>query len=170
MHIRLNLKTLAAMTRIDRLEKRLVDPAPALQECGLVLLRSIARNFAAGGRPVRWKPSHRAQVSGGKTLIKTARLKNAMTMKVTRRVLRVGTNVKYAAIHQFGGRVEKNVRVKSHYRVITRVFGKRVPARRVLVGAHQRRMNFTVPARPFLMVQDEDMRVFKQIIGDYLRS
>lgn len=168
MQIRFTMKELGVMTRIDRIEARLKDITPALKECGLVLIRSVAKNFAAGGRPVRWKPSRRARTTGGKTLMKTARLKNSMTMKVLGRILRVGTNVVYAAIHHLGGRIRKNVTVKEHYRIITKAFGKSIPGRRVLVRSHGRQMNIDMPARPFLMAQEGDIRIFKRILTDHV--
>ncbi len=168
MQIRFTMKDLGVMTRIDRMEAQLKDFAPALKECGLVLIRSVAKNFAAGGRPTRWKPSRRARTTGGKTLIKTARLKNSMNMKVSGRVLRVGTNVIYAAIHHLGGRIRNNVTVKEHYRIITKAFGRSIPGRKVLVRAHGRQMNINMPARPFLMAQDGDIRMFKRILRDHI--
>ena len=168
MQIKFTTKDLGVKTRLDRLEARMKNITPALKECGLVLIRSVAKNFAAGGRLVRWKPSLRARTGGGKTLIKTARLKNSMTMKAFGRVLRVGTNVKYAAIHHLGGRIRKNVKVKQHYRIITKAFGKSISGRKVLVRSHGRQMNMNMPARPFLMAQDADIRIFKRILSDHI--
>jgi len=83
-------------------------------------------------------------------------------------VLTVGTNVKYARIHQLGGKLDKNVTVKAHYRYITQAFGKEIDGRKVLVRQHQRQQDAYVPARPFLKVQDADLRVMRRIVADYV--
>jgi len=166
--LRYSIKDLEARTALKEVAERMSRPEQALKECGLVLLRSVAKNFKAGGRPVRWKKSKRAKREHGQTLVDTARLKKSITMQVSGKKLIVGTNVKYAAMHHFGGKINKNVTVKKFWRYMDKAFGKRIPARKVLVRSHQRHMKFEVPERPFLMVQDEDWRVFRRIIGDYV--
>lgn len=165
-----SLEDLEAKAGLKQLKKRLSKPEQALKECGLVLLRSIAKTFKAGGRPVRWKPSKRAKAVGGKTLIKTAQLKNSITMRVSDKTLTVGTSVKYAAIHDLGGRINKNVTVKKHRRYMTKAFGKPIAGREVLVKSHQRKMDIDMPQREFLVVQDSDHRIFKRIFQDHLLS
>jgi len=165
------MKDFGVKARLGRIADRLQDPRPALKECGLVLLRSVARNFKEGGRPVRWKASKRALREGGKTLIDTARLKNSIHMKVWGKILlRVGTNVEYAAIQHLGGRIEQNVTVKQHYRIMRTAFGNSIPARRVLVRAHPRKAKIKLPARPFLMAQGSDIRIFRRIFADYIKK
>ncbi len=166
--LKTTIKDLGAKTGLKELEKRLTKPQQALKECGLVLLRSIAKTFKAGGRPVRWTPSRRANRSRGQTLVNTARLKNSITLRVFKKKLKVGTNVKYAAIQHLGGHIEKTVAVKKHRRFITQAFGKPIKGRKVLVKSHDRKMNTQIPARPYLVIQKADYRMFTRIIGDYL--
>ena len=166
--IRYKLSEVMAMAAVSKAAARMGNMQPALADFGLVLVRSIAKNFSAGGRPIRWKRSARARRAGGQTLVKTARLKNSITFAATGQKLTVGTNVKYGRIHQLGGRISGNVTVKKHWRIMTRAFGKPIPARRVMVRSHQRQMNTTIPARPFLMVQAADWRIFNRIAGDYI--
>lgn len=166
--VKYSIKDLEAKTELKCLEKRLTQPEKALKECGLVLLRSISKTFKAGGRPVRWHPSKRAMATGDKTLIKSGDLKNSITMRVGGNKLTVGTNKKYAAIHQLGGKIEKNATIKAHYRYITRAFEKPIDGRQVLVRKHQRQMDTYIPARPFLKTQDADWKIIKKIITDYM--
>ena len=133
--------------------KRMREPEKALRECGLVLLRSIAKNFEKGGRPVKWVPSLRATSSKGQTLVATARLKNSITMEVAGNRLTVGTNLKYAAIQQLGG-------------IITPKTAKVLLANIPGVG-YRAMKKVEIPARPYLVVQDEDENTFKRIIADY---
>ena len=166
--VKYTIEDLEAKAALKQAERRLEKPETALKECGLVMLRSIAQNFKAGGRPVRWHPSKRALAEGGKTLIHTARLKNSIFMRVLGRILRVGTSVVYAAIHQLGGRIRQNVTIKAHYRYITQAFGKEIPGRKVLVRQHQRDVDTEIEARPYLVVQDADLRIMKRIVADYV--
>jgi phage gpG-like protein len=166
--IRYNVKDLGVKTALENFEQRLKRPEKPLRECGLVLLRSIAKNFKQGGRPVRWKKSIRALATGGQTLVDTSRLRKSIAMDVRGNTLTVGTNVKYARIHQLGGHIRRNVAVRSHWRLMTQAFGKAITGRKVLVRQHQRRVDLDMPARPFLLVQDPDRRMFKRIFADYL--
>ena len=50
----------------------------------------------------RWKTSIRAAQEGGKTLIQSAQLRNSIHAKSDTSGFALGTNVKYAATHQFG--------------------------------------------------------------------
>jgi len=168
VQIKYTIDDRAARASLKQAERRLEHPEKALKSCGLVLLRSIAKNFKAGGRPVRWHPSKRARISGGQTLVATARLMRSISMRVLGKVIRVGTSVKYAAIHQFGGRIRGNVTVKQHYRFIMRAFGKPIAGRKVMVRQHTRNVDFYVPARPFLKVQDSDRRVMTRIVAEYV--
>jgi len=165
LNLKVTVKDMAARAVVKETARRMSRPEKPLRACGLVLLRSITKTFKAGGRPMRWKPSRRAAgMAKGQTLIKTARLMRSITMKVAGRTLRVGTNVKYAAIHQLGGTIPARVilpRRAKALRWIDRA-GKVRFAKRVSIGPTE------IPARPFLVIQDEDWRVFGRIFGDYI--
>jgi phage gpG-like protein len=165
--VKYSIDDLKAKRAAKTAERRLTNPEKALKDCGLVLLRSVAKNFKAGGRPVRWHPSKRALAAGGQTLVKTARLMRSITMTVHGKILRVGTNVKYARIHQLGGKINQNVTVRQHWRYMDKAFGEPIPARSVTVRQHQRQMDTYIPARPFLKIQDADWRIMKRIVGNY---
>ena len=166
--LKLKIEDLGVKNRLKKIKQQLSGLHKPLGECGLVLLRSIAKNFKEGGRPKKWKPSHRAKATGGQTLVKTARLKNSVNMQVSGKTLTVGTNVKYARIHHLGGKIKENVTVKQHYRYMTKAFGRPIEGKRVMVKSHQRKMNTNIPARPFLVIQDEDWRVMERIVADHL--
>jgi phage gpG-like protein len=106
---------------------------------------------------------------GGQTLVKSAGLKNSIVMRVGGKTLTIGTNKKYARIHQEGGRINKNVTVKKHWRRISKVFGRPIKPKKIKVSTHGRKMNLTMPARPYLLIQDpSDWRVINRISEDYL--
>ena len=84
----------------------------------------------------------------------------------------VGTNVKYAAIHQLGGSIDQNAQSrKVRYRSVSgRVLfaGKKdkkgVTERWVTRGAYQ----VNIPARPFLGISTEDDKEIRSIILDWV--
>lgn len=81
------------------------DMSPATREFARILKTSAQMRFRTergpGGQP--WPKSRRAIEEGGKTLSLTRRLRNSITTAHDRTTATVGTNVVYAAIHQFGG-------------------------------------------------------------------
>lgn len=169
MQITTNLKESGTRTeQIKQLAEGMARPKAMLEEIGLYLLSSIKRNFMEGGRPVRWKPSKRAIRENGMTLIDTGNLMNSISTKVEDRILKIGTDKKYAAIQNFGGTIAKEVKVQQHWRVINQAFGQPIPSRPVKVKAHSRNMRVTIAPRPFLMIQDEDWRVIERIGHDFM--
>jgi phage gpG-like protein len=167
--LKFTLKDYETHKELNALGDRLSKPQEALREIGLYLLGSIAKNFRAGGRPVRWKPSGRVMKHGGQTLVKSAGLKNSIVMRVSGKALRLGTNKKYARIQHEGGKINKNVTVRKHWRRIKKVFGRSIKPKMIEVSTHDRKMNLTMPARQYLLIQDpSDWRVINRISEDYL--
>ena len=90
--------------QLGRLVAEIGDPTEPLEEIGSYLVAATNRRFEQeqdpSGKP--WKPSERAKATGGKTLQHTGRLRRSITYRVQGDSLAVGTNVIYAAPHQFG--------------------------------------------------------------------
>lgn len=103
----------------------------------------------------------------------SGRLLDSITHRVSGDVVAVGTNVKYAAVHQFGGRMKRKerkvtVRLRTNARgellrqgaqgplanlaVFAKARHKRVRAMEATVPEHEVNM----PARPFLGVSERD--------------
>ncbi len=83
----------------------------------------------------------------------------------------VGSNTKYAAIHQLGGTIEIPARqVMVRYRSLAgRVLfadkkHKRATERQVTIPAHQ----VSIPARPFLGISSADDREIRGIVLDWV--
>lgn len=165
--LEVRLDDAGARELIERIARRTSDFQPLLAVMGERMRYSIARNFREGGRP-RWKPSRRATKEGGQTLIDTGRLRSSITYEAGPRELKVGTNVKYARIHQLGGRIEGLFLVRPHTRRIRQAFGKAIAPRDVKVKGHLRSVDMELPARPFLVVQPEDIAYFRREIEAYL--
>jgi phage gpG-like protein len=110
------------------------------------LLNAIGRNkgFTKGGIGAgRMRARASRTLANKKILIESGHLASgagrghATGKTVTSDSVTVGTNVEYAAIHNFGGQAGRGRKVM-------------------------------IPARPFLVVQDEDITEMKSVIGDHL--
>lgn len=82
------------------------DLTPAMDNIGAMLVTSVLHRFETGVGPdgTPWKPSQRAIRESGQTLVDQGNLMKSMTHVAGRDFVEVGTNVVYAAIHQFGGK------------------------------------------------------------------
>lgn len=99
-----------------------VDLTPLYNEIGEILLRSVDRNFREGGRydtgedgeytggATKWIPSKRALEEGGQTLLDKGFL-SKLNKDVSREGVTIGSNLVYAAIHQYGGTAGKDGKV-----------------------------------------------------------
>lgn len=141
------------------------NPRRVLAEMGRYGKASTQLRFRDQRGPdyVRWKPSRRAVREGGQTLADTSRLRNSLTWQFLPDGVELGTNVEYAAAHQFG--VDETQTVKAHFR---RPPGIRIKGRKTRVykttragtqityqvRSFSRRMK--LPARPFLGVNEAD--------------
>jgi len=131
--------------------KRLADDARdaerPLKAAGEVIRRSVEKNFRAQGRPRKWEKlasstlgkRRRGRGRGGpQILVDTARLKNSIGYRLVTEGVEVGTNVRYAMRQHFG-----------------------YPG-----GAG--RGHSKTPARPFLMVQSEDISTIAAIFRRHI--
>lgn len=100
-----------------------------------------------------WKTSIRARAAGGKTLTKTAVLQNSIHARSDDTGMAVGTNDIRAATHQYGD--TRTIRPKKGDYLAFQVGGKWVRCRSVRV---------TIPARPFLGINEDDLEDVKEIL------
>jgi phage gpG-like protein len=167
------------------LDNHVRDLTPLLNVLCERMDRSTKMTFAAEGRPVKWKPSRRVERAGEISAtkrrvggpLKTLRLTGLLELSTHwvptgPNEVRGGTVENYGRIHQLGGRIEGTANVGMYIRTITEAFGKPLKdgPTQVLVGAHQRHMNTTIPARPFLVVQPDDEAYFARKIVAYLKG
>lgn len=134
-----------------RLERNAERARPAFDDIGSMLVASTQQRFEAERGPdgAAWpalaestqkkRVSKRRLRGSGHMLRVKGHLYNSITHLATDHDVQVGTNRKYAALHQFGGEA-----------------GMKNP------GAA------AVPARPFLGVSDEDRDEILRILADHL--
>ena len=124
--------------RLQKLIKRTRDILPLTEKIAGGMFASTAENFEQEGRP-RWKGlsedtiDNRTKIKKwpGSILQVSGELKKSINQKHTNSYALVGTNLNYAAIHQFGGKAGRNRKVL-------------IPARPFLkLSAKERRMILT---------------------------
>ena len=167
-----------AQQALATLRERAANLQPAMDAIGGHLVSATTRRFETESGPdgTKWTPSRRARKEGGQTLTDTARLRQSVTHNATADSVEVGTNLPYAAIHQFGGEIQRAARTQTIHRMYnarTDELGRRFVKRRVAnfasdhaVGAHTVRM----PARPFVGFTQADAAESVAILGDFLLS
>jgi len=137
----------------------------ALPEVAEAFRASMDFNFRKGGRfgkekygggSERWKISARAKEQAGQTLVDTRRLANSITFKIVGTKLQFGSNVKYAAIHQYGGIIRGKTRKGLIFKI-----GKK---------SWRRVQSVKIPARPFMVLQRADIELATKIIQRALRK
>lgn len=140
---------------LDAMVARLDRPRPMWDAIGASLVVSTQRRFEEGHGPdgSPWPVSYRAALTGGKTLIDSARLMQSITHIASDSGVEVGTNVLYAAIHQLGG----IIRAIGDFLAFTLADGRKIFAKSV-----------TIPARPFLGIDEDDETEILRIAEDYV--
>lgn len=144
-------------------ERHLVNLRPAWAQVGEHMLRSVDKNFDAEGRPTKWEPlnsQYAAQRKPGKIMTLSARLRRSITYQAAGTGVVVGTNVIYARILQEGGRT------RPHTITARRAKALKIPG----IGFRKsvRHPGSNVPARPYLMTQDEDLQVVGETLVDHI--
>jgi len=133
---------------MERLARALADMRPVMAEIGEIVTESVQRNFEEERSPDgrRWAPlapaTLRRRRHKGHILVDTATLFKSIHPSPARRSVRVGTDVVYAAVHQFG----------IGWRSSTRS-GRTMPA---------------IPKRPFLGVRRSDWPEIKAAIEAWI--
>lgn len=192
--------------------RKIDDTTKPMAQAMMHMVRSVRQNFLAQGRPVEWKPlspltialrrKGRTKGMGGPRILRdTGTLYNSiqpgragsLSGVINKGEARVGTNLLYAPLHQFGGLVktpELFIEPKRKYSKRPRkmlksgktgkrrlaalrfeVDGKEVYARSVHIPSRAA----WVTARPFMMFQipediDRIQRIFDQHIGEAIKK
>ena len=141
----------AAIEHLSGLVAALNDPSPLLAELGAYGLRSTRARFKTQTAPdgTAWaalQPWYQKEKLRNKNLILTLNgyLRGQMTWQlVGDRTVEIGSNLPYAAVHQFGATIKPR-------------------AAKVLMFRGHVAKSVTIPARPYLGLSDEDR---SEIVG-----
>ena len=142
------------------------DGRRVMERIGRAMLTSMRLRFRrqAGPDGQAWWPSDRAQREGGQTLRASGRLLRSLTWRAGADWVEAGTNVPYAAAHQFG--IRRIVNVRAHRRLRARTHRERgaVSVASHPVRAHLRMM--FLPARPYAGFDAEDRAEILEILRE----
>lgn len=157
--IRIEIDDSELQAAIAGLDAAAGDMMPLMAELGSYVESSTQLRFRAGAGPEGdpWPPSIRAIALGGRTLRDSGRLRDSFQRgALGRDRVEAGTNVIYAAIHQFGG----TIRARSAPALSFPLPG----------GGWVRTDQVTIPARPFAGVDSDDLGHMRRIVADYLEE
>lgn len=142
--------------RLSAAYDRSRDLSPLMDSIGMAMETSTDERFdnEAGPDGMPWKKSLRAKEEGGKTLTDSARMRGSITHSASATQVEVGTNLIYAGIHQFGGRIT----AKSGHLKFTLPGGLGFVS---VVGVN-------IPARPYLGIGRDDEQTIAELSADYL--
>lgn len=156
MDPRIDLNDAQVLAALRRLANFGRAATPVMQAVGQYMKASTQLRFRSQSGPdgEKWLPSQRAKREGGQTLRLTGRLRNSITWRAGPDYAEAGTNVVYAAAHQFG--VRKLVTISAHRRMrkINDTQRQRVAVRAGKVKSHVRLM--FLPQRPYLGFSPDD--------------
>jgi len=153
----------------------LENNTPAMKVIGSIVRTSVIRNFEKGGRPKRWKKhSKTTQKRRGKgaPILRDQGFAGGLMGSIHTEAHRdraiVGTDKIYGAVHQFGAK-------KGEFGTVAVKIGEQVRqikgGKLVYVKPHTRNMVVPwgdIPARPYMVVQNEDMREMEDALKDFI--
>jgi phage virion morphogenesis protein len=131
---------------LKRIEQKMGNMRPVMRVIAGIMHDAVEENFEKEGRP-KWKPLKKSTIKQrerkghwpGKILQVSGQLASSITQKATSTSAIVGTNKKYAAIHQFGGKAGRGHKA-------------------------------TIPARPFLKLDDKALDEIRNKLIEYVKE
>jgi phage virion morphogenesis protein len=166
----------SAMATLANFIARAERPRGMFENIGMSMVTSTQHRFETGIAPSGspWPPSLRALAEGSRTLIDSARLMQSIAYRAWDAGVEWGTNVIYAAIHQFGGIIRQAARTQEvHFKRGSnsgellpgfRRKGKGTESRTVSIGERTIHM----PERPFLGMDEADNSEIINIAEEWL--
>lgn len=185
--IRIELDATEVLGGFNLVDAAADDKAELLSRIGGYLVTSTQRRFERETGPdgQRWtrlsprtaKRRINGRARGYDNVLRVSRqLEQSITSIVAGDEVHVGTNVPYAAAHQLGAEIEVEERqqtIYQHYDSRTDTFDPKFRTKRrsnfardVTVKAH----TVTIPARPYLGVDDADRAEVTEIVAEFYRE
>lgn len=140
--------------KLEALVEAFGDTQPLMEHLGGVLETQVDERFDSQQGPdgERWSPSARVKSGGGsKTLTDRAIMRNSIHSIANRTSVEVGTNIKYAGVHQGGATIRAKTSKGLRFQLPGGLGWRRV-------------MEVEIPARPFLgLSQDNTSEILDEI-------
>lgn len=192
MRIHVDIDSGPAQRALAALRSKASNLTPALRSIGSSIVDEARLGFKSGTDPygVRWKPLKPATIKArrkrsSEPLLDTGHLRNKVAFRpLGSSGVEIGTNVAYAAIHQFGGTINfapRSIAVRLRKVKVTREDGTSYRATRFAKDKHKRAVtkwgtnaagwSVTIPARPFIATRERGLpREYGEIIRDALAA
>jgi phage virion morphogenesis protein len=154
----------------EEISEKLGNTEPLMLNISRIMKSSVMKNFAAESdgkrRWARLAHSTRKQRNKkgytGKILQRTGQLKNSVVTRHTNNTAEVGTNLKYAAIQNYGGVI--------HRTSLSVYLKKKRKGKNPHRPKKNRMATIRIPARPFLVLRKEYLDDVKDAIVEYLKG
>lgn len=166
--IRIDITSDTLTPALQRLVDSLGERSSLMLNVSEIMLAAVQENFIQGGRPA-WLDTAR----GGQILRKSGRLFSSIQSSSNNNQALVGTNVVYAAIHNFGGEVKRKAGTTDTYHSVgkdgsfKKGFARRSKANFAMT--HNRKASsFNMPQREFMHLTPNDENEIVDAINDYL--
>jgi len=198
--VSIEIKAEEAIRELAEMEARISNPGPLLDDIGRYMVSSTQRKINQGIPPANAPLTRKVKEDkDGKQILKDkGRLINSFTHRVGPDYVAIGTSVKYARIHQFGGTITPKRAVKlaipatRETRRLMRRHGASVRAAIQSLKASGWRIWFReksimgvkgrgkpevlfirkdavkIPARPFLKLDEIDEREIRKKLQEYI--
>ena len=149
----------AVRRAFNKLEGVMKNTTPIMAAIGTGIVGSTHQRFVSQTDPdgAAWQalnPEYAEGKRNSRILSESGRLRDSISSSPGRDEVQVGTNVIYAAAHQFG----VTITPKNGTHLIFSINGRTVGAKSV-----------TIPARPFLGISADDQRMIAEIVFGFLR-
>jgi phage virion morphogenesis protein len=150
----ITIDDLNVQTALARLAQQVSNKTPVLDAIGADILKRVQLNFRNSQSP-EGMPWQKLKSRQGQPLVDSGRLRNSITYEAGSDSVSIGTNLVYAAVHQFGHTFNRQARAHTlHFKQgkdgsIGNKFVKAHKSnftQKVTIGAH----SVTIPARPYL--------------------
>ena len=182
MDLDMKIDDKAAKVLFRNLGDKAQDLASPMRRIASQLYNSIQENFDAGGRystpgsimggPNKWEKTKRPPLySSGKakgrekgtTLVRAGHLQRAITEDSDDGSAWVTASMVYARIHNFGGKTEPHeIKARNGKALAFGIEGKSILRKSV------HHPGSDIPARPFMVIQDEDLEYARDTLLDHL--
>jgi len=155
-----------------------------LQNVGEIIVSSVQRSIDVGGRYksagsfeggtqkfvalTASSASYKKSLGKSPTnfLRQTGRLRSSITYEIKGGKLFVGSNVVYAGIHQFGGKIRITPKSRAFFRY--KAATAKNPAQKAFwAGMAKSKGGFNMPARPFMTIQQEDLADIAEVVSKF---
>jgi len=159
-------------TLTGSLPKVNTDLTASMKQVAELVEASVKRNFSEGGRPTAWVALKPQVVTGNTPLMKSGALFNSIenTSDGTSATVSAGQGLPYAMTQQFGSGSNHHIPIteksRNYFWLMYHKTGNEmwkwmaISKKTVFEGG--------VPARPFMMFQEEDVTKIMEIIGSGL--